>query len=82
MDNGNGKAAPCRIWELIPVNFHSPATQSPVLPRNSSPGPPHGENAENNCCSHLTAEPSDDGFGTTVIEVTTVTTRKAYRLDD
>ena len=27
-------------------------------------------------------EPGDDGFGTTVIEVTTVTTRKKYRLED
>ena len=38
----------------------------------------------NDCrtCYHLRTEPSDDGFGTTVIEVPTATTRKKYRLED
>lgn len=51
---------------------------------DSDPIPPYEEKPGNySCtCSHLNTEPSDDGFGTTVIEITTVTTRKKYRRDD
>ena len=85
MDNSN--LEPCRIWELVPIKVQNVASQSSsssVPQRDFSPIPPYEENAGNNCytCSHLTTEPGDDGFGTTVIEVTTVTTRKKYRLED
>jgi len=83
----NTKSEPCRIWELVPVKIENVASQpssSSVPQRDSSPIPSYEENAGTHCCtcSHRTTEPSDDGFGTTVIEVTTVTTRNKYRLED
>ena len=83
----NGKLEPCRIWELVPVNVDNFAPQpssTSVHPRDSGSAPPYEANMGNRCCtcSHLTTEADDDGFGTTVIEVTTVTTRKKYRVDD
>ena len=83
MDNSKFEA--CRIWELVPVKVDNPATRpssSSVPPRDSGPLPPYEGNTGNRCtCSHVTTEPGDDGFGTTVIEVTTVTTRRKYRLE-
>ena len=78
---------PCRIWELVPVkveNFAAQPSSSSMHRMDSDPIPPYEEKPGNySCtCSHLNTEPSDDGFGTTVIEVTTVTTRKKYRRDD
>ena len=83
----NGKFEPCRIWELIPVKVDdSHSEPSSSRPRtDSSAVPPYEEPAtgENCCtCSHSTTGPSDDGYGTTIIEVTTVTTRKKYRVED
>ena len=85
----NTKPETCRIWKLVPVKIEKVASQGPsssssVPQGESSPTPPYEENAGNHCytCSHLTTEPGDDGFGTTVVEVTTVTTRKKYRLED
>ena len=83
----NGKFEPCRIWELIPVkvdDFHSESSSSRSR-TDSSAVPPYEEPAtgEHCCtCSHSTTGPSDDDYGTTVIEVTTVTTRKKYRVED
>jgi hypothetical protein len=81
----NNKPEPCRIWELVPVKVEDVAPQSSSGPqRDSSPTHLYEENTGNQCCScsHLTTEPGDDDFGTTVIEVTTVTTRKKYRFED
>jgi len=81
---GNNNPEPCRIWELIPVEIENLPGHGPspaAVPRGPS-APPYEENARNNCCActHRTDEPSDDGYGTTVIEV--VTTRRKYRLED
>ena len=80
----NNKPEPCRVWELIPVKIEDlPGHKSPpaTLPRGPN-APPYEQNAVNNCCActHRIDEPSDDGYGTTVIEV--VTTRRKYRLED
>jgi len=85
MDNAKFQA--CRVWELIPVEVSESATypsSSTVHPRGSTALPPYdGNTGSGSCtCSHLTTEPGDDGFGTTVIEVTTVTTRKKYRVEN
>ena len=85
MDNGRFEA--CRIWELIPVKVNNSdprPSSSSAPPRDSSPLPSYEGNTGTNCCTcfHHRTEPSDDGFGTTVIEVTTVTTRKKYRVED
>ena len=80
----NGKLESCRIWELIPVKVDDFASQPSSSSRDSGSAPPYEADTGNRCstCSHLTTETGDDGFGTTVIEVTTVTTRKKYRVED
>jgi len=83
----NGKLEACRIWELIPVkvdDFDPQPSSSSTHPRDSGSAPPYEANTGNSCCSctHLATQTDDDGFGTTVIEVTTVTTRKKYRVED
>ena len=83
----NGRPEPCRIWELIPVkvdDFAPRPSSSSVPMRDRSSVPPYEANPGNNCCtcSHVTTEPDNDGFGVTVTEVTTVTTRKKYRVED
>ncbi|KAF9649761.1 hypothetical protein BDM02DRAFT_1746722 [Thelephora ganbajun] len=82
----NGKPEPCRIWELVPVkvdNFPAQPSSSGSQ-RDFNPVPPYEENPGNHCCtcSHVTTEPDDGGYGTTIIEVTTVTTRRKFRLED
>jgi len=82
----NSKVEPCRIWELIPVkvdDFAPQPSSSSMHQRDSCSAPPYEANTGNRCCScsHLTTETDDDGFGTTVVEVTTVTTRKKYRVE-
>lgn len=77
----------CRIWELTSVKFDDVAARQPSsseLPRDSTSAPPYEADTGNHCCScsHVVTEPNDDGFGTTVVEVTTVTTRKKYRVED
>ena len=81
MDNAKFEA--CRVWELVPVKVDNFAAQSSSS-CGSGPLPPYEGNVGDHCCncSHITTEPGDDGFGTTVIEVTTVTTRKKYRVED
>ena len=82
----DSRPEPCRIWKLVPVRVENFGRQSPssFMPTRDSSVPPHEEKAGNyRCtCSHLTTELGDDGFGTTVTEVTTVTTRRRYRLED
>jgi len=85
MDNSRFQA--CRVWELIPVEvdgFTPQPSSSTVPPRVSGSLPPYDGNTRNGSCtcSHITTEAGDDGYGTTVIEVTTVTTRKKYRVED
>lgn len=81
----NAKFEACRVWELVPVEVANFASNpSPSHSRmDSSAVPPYEEPARNNCCtcSHVVTEPGDDGYGTTVVEMTTVTTRKKYRLE-
>jgi len=81
----NGKPEPCRVWELIPVKLESSSQPSSSfgVQSSSSTAPPYEERTGNQCCtcSHVTAEPGDDGYGTTVTEVLTVTTRKKYRVE-
>jgi len=84
MDNAKFQA--CRVWELIPVEVDGFSTQpssSTVPPRGFSSLPPYDGNPGNGCCtcSHITEEADDDGFGTTVVEATTVTTRKKYQVE-
>ena len=83
----NVKPEPCRVWELVPVNVDGAAPQqssSLGTQRNCSAAPPYQERAGNHCCtcSHVASEPNDDGYGKTVVEVTTVTTRKKYRVEE
>ena len=83
----NARPEPCRIWELIPVKVNNFNSQPSSSKSRTDPNdvPPYEEPAtgDHSCtCSHTTTEPSDDGYGTTVIEVTTVTTRKKYRVED
>jgi len=83
----NSKFAACRIWELIPAtldNFTHQPSSSFVARGDPGAAPPYEERTGNRCCtcSHVTTAPADDGYGTTVIEVTTVITRKKYRVED
>ena len=79
----NSKFGACRVWELIPVGVDSLAARSSsssMLLRDSSPSPPYEGNVGECCyaCSHLIENLGDGDFDTTVVEVTTVTTRKKY----
>lgn len=79
----NGRFEACRVWELIPVevgDFPAQPFSTSVPPRDS----PYEGSTGDRCstCSHLTTETGDDGLGTTVVEVTTVITRRKYRLED
>ena len=81
----NTRFQACRVWELIPVkvdNFAVWYSSPPVSPRGFIPLPPYEEKGGDDSCtySHVTTEPDDGSLGTTVTEVTTVTTRKRYRL--
>lgn len=87
MENSNPET--CWIWELIPVGIHdreSPTTQQSTPsahPKDSVLAPPYEASTGNRCrtCSHVTTETEDHGFGTTVTEVATVTTRIKYRVE-
>ena len=79
----NSKPEACRIWELLRVETPAGRPTPSYVPQRDASAPPYEEHTGDTCtCSHLTTEPSEDGFGTTVIEVTTVTTRRKFRLDD
>jgi len=87
-----------QTWRLIPVNVEHMFTpaQSPSamlssgsLPQDETPAPAPPYDGKQRCaCSHKSVETSDDGFGTTVTEVTvktttnTTTTRKKYRVEE
>ena len=78
---------------MIPVKLDAGSQSVPETTTASEPGlsslPPYDGNPGNQrcACSHQTTETADDGFGTTVVEVTvatttnTVTTRKKYRVE-
>jgi len=80
----NSAAELCRIWELVRVEsvFRQPPPS--FVPRRDSNVPPYEQNAgDDTCtCTHMTTEPGEGGFGTIVTEVTTVTTRRRYQLDN
>ena len=84
----NTWAEQCRIWELILVKVENFAPQPSSSSIPAGPGststPPYEQNpGKKRCtCSHVTTEPGDGGYGTTVVEVTTVTTQGKYRLDN
>jgi len=76
-----------------PVDFKSQSVPGGTLASNPTPGssslPQYdGNPGDQRCtCSHESMESNDDGFGTTVVEVSvttttnTVTTRKKYRVE-
>jgi hypothetical protein len=83
-----------QTWKLIPVNagptFTPSQSQSAMLSSGSIPqdeapalAPPY-DGTQRCHCSHRSVETGDDGFGTTVTEVTvtTTTTRKKYRVEE
>lgn len=81
---------PCRVWKLTPIrSVESEAKPQPQVTTSataSDNAPPVYEQETSCSCTHHDTETKDGGedFGTTVIEVTTVTktTRKKYRVTD
>jgi len=75
-----------RIWKLIPVNIEGTSKLSQQLPEMLSSGslPPYDEDATTGQSSTRAqhAESERDDLGTIVTEVTIVTTRKRYRVED
>jgi len=85
------RTLPCRVWKFIPVKSvggdgepRPQATTSATTEDNSDP--PLYEQGACRSCTHRGTETKvdDEGFGTTVVEVTTVTktTRKKYRVTE
>lgn len=72
------------MWQLIAVE-REPGLAQPS-PETSEPGfPPsyHGDGAEQQASARAqTTESERNDFGTIVTEVTTVTTRRRYRVED
>jgi hypothetical protein len=67
------------------VNVEGTATASRSLPRtiHSDSLPPYNRGTTGQSSTHAhQAESEHDGFGTIVTEVTTVTTRRRYRVED
>jgi len=74
-----------RVWKLIPVKVEGVFT--PSRPSSGALGsgslPPYREDATGQPSAHAhRTESGNDDFGTTVAEVTTITTRKRYRVQD
>lgn len=80
-----GPSEPGQIWKLLPVQdegWFTPS-QSPSEPSGSPPsygGDTTGQSSTRTYHHHGGSERDD--FGTVVTEVTTVTTRKRYRVED
>lgn len=74
-----------QIWRLIPVRTEDASTPQHLSSESLAPGflPPYSGDAtgESSTRAHH-AESDRDDFGTIVTEVTTVTTRKRYRVQD
>ena len=77
---------PCRIWKLIPVKVGgvlAPSQKSSEMLRLGSLHSYNGDTTGQSSTSHTQhAEPDRDDFGTIVTEVTIVTTRRKYRVED
>lgn len=74
-----------RIWKLIPVKAEGAPTPSQSS-TSETPGsgslPPYHLDADGQCPTQtLHSERENDDFGTIVTEVTTITTRKRYRVE-
>ena len=76
---------PRRIWKLIPVKIESTFIPSPPFSENLGSGPLpsyDGDGTRQPSARARHAEFEQDEFGTIVNEVTVVTTRKRYRVED
>ena len=67
------------MWKLIPTEVDGGATPPDEEP-GLGPAPPYNENERRGPTTQ--AEYERDDFGTVVTEVTIVTTRKKYRVED
>ena len=85
------RVLPCRVWKFTPVKSvggegepRYQATTPATAGANNAP-PLYEQEACCSCTHHDTETKDNDGeFGTTVVEVTTVTktTRRKYRVTD
>jgi len=75
-------SAPVLMWKLIPVKVepHSPNETGEHGFPPSYEGDGTGQSSTRT--QRAESEPERDGFGTIVTEVTTVTTRRRYRVED
>jgi hypothetical protein len=74
-----------RIWKLLPVKVEGVFTPSQLESETIGSGSPPSidRDATGQSSTHTQhAESERDDFGTTVTEVTTVTTRRKYRVED
>jgi hypothetical protein len=73
------------VWRLLPVNVEGTVTPSQPLSKttgsDSLPSYDGGTTGQSSAHTQRTESERDD-FGTIVTEVTTVTTRKRYRVED
>jgi len=79
------------MWKLLPVQLRDGSRPTPTTApaAGSHSSPPSYDGNSGNHPSQQTAETSDEGFGTTVVEfnttttttTNTVTTRKKYRVE-
>ena len=77
---------PWRVWKLIPVKVEGmPTPSQPITSEThgSSSLPPYLLDATEQCPTQTQhSECERDDFGTIVTEVTTITTRKRYRVEE
>lgn len=74
-----------RIWKLLPVKVEGVFTPSQLLSETIGSGSPpsYDRDATGQSSTHAQhAESERDDFGATVTEVTTVITRRKYRVED
>ena len=77
---------PNQIWKLIPVKVESTSTpshsSSETLGLGSLPSYDMDPAGQSSARAQHTEESERDDFGTIVTEVTTITTRRRYRVED
>jgi hypothetical protein len=74
-----------RVWKLVPMKIVGTSTSSQSLaeaPGSGSLPPYHLDTTGQSSIRGQQAEYERDDFGTIVTEVTTITTRKRYRVED
>jgi len=77
--NANGQ----QLWRLIPVDVEDVGTPLQSSETFGSSLPPYNEHGPGQSSAHVQHVGSEhDDFGTVVTEVSVVTTRKKYRVDD